>query len=362
MSRLLMSALRRAAVPLIPLALIAFPVAACTTSGQQAAGAGPGPSATSGDPGGGTGPVAVSVAPGCARARRHAVSTASQLTDALATARPGETIVLAAGVYLGDFVTTVSGRPTAPITLCGSRKAVIEGLSIRHGYSLYLKGASWWRLEGFTVTSGQKGLVADGVSHDLFYGLYVHGTGDEAIHLRAFSSDNVVSHCVIRNTGLLVQFFGEGIYVGSAHSNWCRYTDCRPDKSNDNQIIDNNISDTTAENIDIKEGTTGGLIMGNHLSGAGMAAAAATAWVNVKGNRWTIEDNVGVDSIGDGFQVHQVYPGWGVGNVFRKNDAHVNGPGYGIYVQSRHLQTVVACNNVASGARQGLSTISCTNA
>jgi hypothetical protein len=353
--------LRGAAAPLMLLALLALPVTACTTPGRQGP-AGTAPSSgTSSEPNGGTGPVAVSVAAGCARARSRRVSSVSELAEALATARPGETIVLAAGAYSGDFVATVSGRPAAPITLCGPRDAVIEGLSGRHGYSLYLKGASWWRLEDFTVAGGQKGVVADGVSHDLFYGLYVHSTGDEAIHLRAFSSNNVISHCVIRRTGLLVQFFGEGIYVGSAHSNWCRYTSCRPDKSNNNKIIDNNISGTSAENIDIKEGTTGGLIIGNHLNGAGMVAAAATAWVNVKGNRWTVQDNVGRNSVRDGFQVHQVFPGWGVGNVFRKNDAQVNGPGYGFYVQSRRLRTVVACNNVVSGARRGLSTISCKN-
>jgi hypothetical protein len=307
-------------------------------------------------------PAAGAVPSGCGGAGTVAVSTAAQLSKALAAARPGQTIVLAAGTYQGDFVASASGTADAPITLCGDRNAVLHGMSIKDGYVFHLDHASWWRLEGFTVENGQKGVVADGVTHDLIDGLYVHAIGDEAIHLREFSSYNTVSHNVVRDTGLDVQFFGEGIYVGTANKNWCKYTGCKPDTSNYNVITGNNIADTTAENIDIKEGTTGGTISGNTFNGTGMVSSAATSWVNVKGNDWTIENNTGTDSIGNGFSVHQVYPGWGLDNVFRGNDATFSGPGYGIYVQSKHLGTVVACNNVTTGAGGGLSNEQCSNA
>lgn len=306
-------------------------------------------------------PAASTVAAGCSVAGGIVVSTAAQLSRALSGAQPGQTIALEPGVYVGDFVARESGQPGTPITLCGGRDAVLEGESIRHGYVLHLDKASYWRVEGFTVDGGQKGVVTDGVAHDLIEGLYVHGTGDEAIHLRAFSSDNTVSHNVVRDTGLVSQFYGEGIYVGSANKNWCRYTGCQPDRSDDNRIIDNNIAGTTAENIDIKEGTTGGLIAGNILNGTGMVSSAATSWVNVKGNHWTIEGNAGTDSSEDGFSVHQVYPGWGLDNVFRNNKAILGGSGFGIYVQSQHLGTVVACDNVTSGAGGGLSNIGCSS-
>lgn len=290
------------------------------------------------------------------------MSSPSTLRSALARAGPGDTILLAPGSYDGNFTASGSGTPTAPITLCGPRSAVLDGGSISGGYTLHLDHASWWRVEGFTVEGGQKGVVADGSDDDLIYGLYVHAVGDEAIHLREFSSHDTISHCVIRDTGLLVPFYGEGIYVGSAHKNWCRYTGCQPDASNDDVIEDNDIADTTAENIDIKEGTAGGQIIGNHFDGVGMVASAATAWVNVKGNAWLIEDNTGIDSIKDGFQVHQVYPGWGIGNIFRDNDARVNGPGYGFFVQNDRLQTVVSCDNEVSNAGRGFSSIACTSA
>lgn len=288
------------------------------------------------------------------------MSSASALRDALSGARPGEVIVLSPGVYLGDFVASASGTANAPITLCGPRNAVLQGESTDSGYAFYLDHASWWRVEGFSVEGGQKGIMTDGADHNLLDGLYVHGTGEEAIHLRSFSSDNTVSNDVIRDTGLLKQFYGEGIYVGSAHSNWCRYSGCQPDRSDGNVLTGNDIEDTTAENIDIKEGTTGGKIIGNQFNGTGMVESAATGWINVKGNDWTVQDNTGTDSVKNGYQVHQVYPGWGTGNVFTGNRADVNGPGYGIYVQSKRLQTVVACDNVVTGAGSGFSTIACS--
>ena len=146
----------------------------------------------------------------CPATARTAVSSASGLKSALASARPGETIVLAPGVYSGNFTASRSGTASAPITLCGSRNAVLQGQTITEGYTFYLDHASWWRVEGFAVQGGQKGVMADGASHDVLDGLYVHGTGDEAIHLRSFSTDDTISHCVVRDTGLLRQSFGEG--------------------------------------------------------------------------------------------------------------------------------------------------------
>jgi hypothetical protein len=91
-----------------------------------------------------------------------------------------------------------------------------------------------------------------------------------------------------------------------------------------------------------------------------MNPSDATSWVNVKGNRWTIIDNTGIDSNTDGFSDHQVYPGWGLDNVFESNSAAVNGPGYGFYIQSRHLNDVVLCNNKVTGAKAEYSNHACS--
>lgn len=289
------------------------------------------------------------------------VTDAAQLSLALASATPGAVILMAPVTYQGHFVAAVSGTQSAPITLCGTREATIDGGSTKSGYTFHVKAASWWRLTGFTVQGGQKGVVTDQATHVLISGLSVHGIGDEAIHLRMFSSDNIVEGVTIRDTGLLRAKFGEGIYIGSANSNWCQYTSCNPDTSDRNIIRNNDIAQTTAENIDIKEGTTGGTVIGNHLSGVGMVSGAAHSWVNAKGNQWTIIGNVGERSIQDGFSVHEVARGWGLQNVFRANQAAVDGPGFGFYVQSSSLGTVLGCDNVASGAGAGFSNTRCNS-
>lgn len=47
-------------------------------------------------------------------------------------------------------------------------------------------------LQGFTVRNGQKGVMADEVTDSVIRGLTVTDTGDETIHLRKFSTDNLV--------------------------------------------------------------------------------------------------------------------------------------------------------------------------
>jgi len=293
---------------------------------------------------------------GCARAAT-VVSTAEELTEALATAQPGDEIKLAAGTYVGNFVAETSGTALQPISLCGSTESVLDGDDESHGYVLHLNGASYWRLSGFTITNGQKGLMADTTIGSVISNLTVHHIGDEAIHLRKASTDNTISENTISDTGLRKQKFGEGIYIGSAESNWCDISDCAPDPSDRNLIVNNRISKTTSESIDVKEGTTGGVIRGNTFDGD--AIVEADSWVDVKGNGWLIEGNTGSNSVGDGFQTHEILEGWGTDNIFRDNVAAVNGPGFG-YSLTPQLRNTVECNNTASGAGEGVSNHPCT--
>lgn len=120
---------------------------------------------------------------------------------------------------------------------------------------------------GFTVRNGQKGVVADATTNSIIQGLTVEGIGDEGIHLRSASSYNTVSANTVRRTGLRRDKFGEGIYVGSATSNWGTYSQGLPDRSDYNLVEKNVISETGSEAIDVKEGTTGGRIVANVLDG-----------------------------------------------------------------------------------------------
>ena len=285
-----------------------------------------------------------------------AVHSADELTRALAAVRPGGAIRLSDGVYPGKFVATVSGTAAQPIFLCGGPAAVLDGGGVKAGYALHLDHASYWRLVGFAVHNAQKGVVLDGSKHSIVQGLTVSEVGDEAIHLRTASSDNVVTGNTIHDTGKRRDKFGEGIYVGSAESNWCTYTKCGPDRSDRNLVRDNHISATTSENVDIKEGTTSGWLVDNTFDGSSLSGA--DSWVDVKGNGWLISGNSGHHSPLDGFQTHQVVAGWGSRNTFRSNDAAVDGPGYG-YNLAPVAGNSVACDNRATGAAKGLSNVPC---
>lgn len=292
------------------------------------------------------------------------VYTSAELTAAVGNAKPGDTIVLAdgrytgtkkVGNYTGSFSPTVAGTADKPITLRGSRNAVIDGDGTSGHYGLYLVGANYWRLEGFTITEAAKGLVLDNSRNIVIKNILVTQIGQEAVHFRVHSSDNTIQDSEINNTGKENENFGEGVYIGSANSNWGTYTGGQPDKSDRNQVLNNKISNTSAESMDIKEGTTGGLIKGNEMDGTGMSGSFADSWIDVKGNNYKIEGNTGNNALLDGFQIHVAISGWGNDNIFDNNIANVNAPGYGLTVQAGSTGNVWKCNNVVTGAASGVA-------
>jgi hypothetical protein len=228
------------------------------------------------------------------------VGTAAELTDALAAAGPGTVIRLADGVYSGTFTANRSGTAAAPVFLCGSPAAILDGGSVTGGYVLHLESVAHWRVSGFEIRNGQKGVILDSATDVGLQDLTVRQIGDEAVHLRRNSTGNVVRGLRISGTGQRRDKFGEGIYVGSAESNWCEITGCQPDRSDRNAVLENTITGTTSESVDIKEGTSGGILAGNSFDGTGMTAA--DSWVDVKGNGWLITGNRGVVSTKDGFR------------------------------------------------------------
>jgi hypothetical protein len=303
----------------------------------------------------GQGPLPDASAVTCPEATVTVQDTKS-LEEALSKAAPGSSIALEDGTYTGKFVAQASGTAAQPIWLCGGAGAVLDGDGIKGGYVFHLNKAKYWRLVGFTVTNGQKGVVADTTVGSVIQGLTVHDIGDEAIHLRANSTDNVVLNNTISKTGQRRDKFGEGVYIGSAVSNWCTTNNCQPDRSDRNVVKGNKMSQVTSEAVDIKEGTTGGLVEGNTFDGS--ALSGADSWVDVKGNNWLIKGNSGTKSTLDGFQTHQILKGWGDHNVFTGNIATVDGPGLAFALR-QPAGNVVACDNKFTAAGEGLSNIPC---
>jgi hypothetical protein len=293
----------------------------------------------------------------CPAAGGTLVKTAGTLKKALRTAKPGTVIRLADGVYLGTFTAKTAGTAAKPITVCGGPKAILDGGANDSGYVFHLDTSPYWQLVGFGVRNGQKGVVVDHSSHVLIQGLTVSQIGDEGIHLRAFSSDSRVTGNIVRQTGLRKPQFGEGIYIGSSKNNWGDLTGGKPDTSDRNTVENNDIAVTTAESIDIKEGTTGGVIRGNRFSGQGMSDA--DSWVDMKGNGWVVENNTGTTGPTDGYQVHVLLDGWGKNDTFRGNTGQLAGHGYAVNVDKKATGTVVACTNKIDGASLGISNIAC---
>jgi hypothetical protein len=282
------------------------------------------------------------------------VSTAAELKAALAAANPGDRISLADGVYGGaSFALTRSGTATNRIHVCGRSGAVLDFGSTSRGVGLWLR-ASYVDLVGFTVTNAQKGIVTDRSSYDVFDQLTVFHIGDEGIHLRTNSHDIQVTNSVIHDTGLHSASNGEGVYVGSAANNWCTYTSCNPDHSDNNVVQGNRFWKNGAEAVDVKEGTAGGTVADNTFDGTG---SGALSWVDIKGNNWVIRSNNGRVAQRDGFLTEVAMQGWGKDNTFQSNTADVQGPGYGLRVAARN---VVACNNVVTDAAKGYSNVACT--
>lgn len=301
------------------------------------------------------------------------VSTAAELKAALLDAKPGDDIVMADGVYAGKFVieATANGTAAKPITLRGSRNAVLDAGSIQTGYVLHLQ-ANDWNLKGFTLTNGLKGLMIDGSRASVIDGLKIYNTGEEALHLRKFSSNNLVQNCEITGTGLKTPDYGEGIYIGSAKNNWAAYTNGEADRCDSNKILSNAIGpNVAAECIDVKEGTAGGVVRGNRFDATGITGAnSADSWMDVKGNGYLIENNTGTNPGGsifkDGFQTHVAVAGWGNDNVFRGNHCTVNAPGYGFNVQLSGSNGTASGNkvyssNVVTGAASGVANVALSN-
>ena len=298
------------------------------------------------------------------------VSTATQLKNALDAAQPGQTIVLADGVYdlsSGIFTPPIglNGTASQPITVKGSRNAVLTTGTYVTGYAFQFRGNKYWILKGFTTRNCKNGIMVDSSQYITIDSIQSVYTGQAGINLRRYSSYCTVQNCYVDSAGLIDPAYGEGIYIGSAYSNWCDNTYCNVDTCNYNRIFKNSFgSYVLAENIDIKEGTKYGIVRGNTFNGTGLANVnGGDSWVDVKGNYWTIELNTGTNAFLDGFQTHIQQPGWGNYNVFNQNTLNVNANGYGVRITTSNangtaLNNVVCNSNIVSNATLGLTNVS----
>jgi parallel beta-helix repeat protein len=348
---------------LASLALWPF-VVGCGDGGQGSSTTGSSAQAGSGGSGGGdTGGAGGSVPAGpcdMPHDTEVVVTDAIQLTDALAKVAPGALIRLEPGTYADTFDLTVSGAADKPIVLCGPREAIIDSSANPTLTGIDMINVQHWILSGFTVTGGGQGIYLNGSSNNIVTGLSIHDVGEIAIRLRNGASRNTIQSCEIKNTGMKDPASAEGIFIGTIDSSWPDPN--TPDACDETKILSNIFGPgIKTEHIDIKEGTKGGEIRGNTFDGVGIVGAnSEDSWVTVTGSGYLFAENSGTTAPKDGFQVRSSNAAWGHDNVFEKNTAKVNGPGYGFYVAPASMGTTVKCDNVVEGAAMGFSNIMCT--
>lgn len=332
------------------------------------------------------------------------VHTSNELQNALNSAKPGHIITLDNNktysvATCSNCITNngsgfkvpagINGTVNNPIKLVGSKSSVITSENVNSKYGLHLQGNRYWILEGFTVTNSSKCVMLDSSSYNVINNLHVTRSGYEALHLRKFSCYNTVSNCYFDSTGLDAtaanKGYAEGVYIGSANSNWLDFSNGKIDTSDYNVITQNTFGDhILSENIDIKEGTKGGTISKNTFSGLGCNGAnSADSYVDVKGDHYTIECNTGSKNskfILEGIQLHinkittvngiAYNKNFGDYNTFTNNSLDLSGTvfstGYAINVPSYSgiIHNTVCSNNIAINAPQGLTnltTVSCAN-
>ncbi|GAA3853591.1 cellulose binding domain-containing protein [Saccharothrix violaceirubra] len=315
------------------------------------------------------------------------VRTADGLRAALAGAEPGTAIRLAPGVYRGPFAITRPGRAEAPITLSGPPTAVLVGAveaaqgdcpspDRDAGYGVWVYEAPWWNLSGFTVRDAKKGVVVDRSPHTVLDGLSVHHIAEEGVHFRGSSADGVLRSSTITDTGLGQPGYGEGVYVGSAASNWgCHGTVDGVDRSDRVRVLGNRVGPrVAAEAVDVKEGTSGGVIRGNVFDGTGISGQnSADSWVDVKGYDYLVEENTGSfaspGTFANGYETHNpvtvpAFPN-GCGIVWRGNRSDLGGVGrYAIKITSvskcAERANVVHASNTVERAVTGLTNVGVT--
>ena len=293
----------------------------------------------------------------CPAATVTATSTSS-LEAALANAKPGDVIRLRDGVYNKRFAITVRGTATSPVWICGSAKAVLKGYGISGGNGFEIKNSSYVVLSGVTVTESLKAVMVTRSDHVTVSNVTAHTTGQEGIHLRQNTTDSVVAGNTVSNTGLVTPEYGEGIYIGNHPDNWCSQNNCDPDKSDRNLIADNTISDTAAEAIDAKEGSSNGRIVGNLIDSSGTTSADRR--IVIRGNGWFVADNKGSGgSVTDDIRVDAPpLPGYGTGNIIVRNSAALSSAsGYAVRVNQKG--NFVGCTTNAKTGGKALTNIAC---
>jgi hypothetical protein len=268
------------------------------------------------------------------------------IQHALDLAQPGDTIVLAAGVYLQDFVSRRGGTEAAPITVKGPADAVVKGGGSARVVEIHHDNLT---LEGFTLDglwgSPEK---QDGFREKLLYvigtapndgvtGLKVlHMTfknaGGECLRMRYFAQHNQVGYSRFEGCGVHDFKFhagkrnGEAIYIGTAPEQRANGENptADPDQSSANWIHHNTFNTQGNECVDIKEASSANLVEYNTCTGQ---QDPNSGGFDARGSANIIRHNESYGNRGAGVRLGGDRTTDGVDNQVYGNNLHDNGGG-----------------------------------
>jgi hypothetical protein len=257
-------------------------------------------------------------------AARIDVYSGQELQQAIQAAVAGDEIVLQSGGYESEATSSLSGFANAhyfgsangtaqnPITLrsySASQRQVLRGTTNTKKIGLYITG-DYWIVKDIEITNSAKGIVLDNANHSVIDNVVVHDIGEEAIHLRDNSSNNVVKNSRVYNTGLVSPGTGEAFYVGSHPGSSDGKGYVYGAACHNNVIGGNTIGPgIAAEHIDIKEGTSGTVFEFNVMDGVGISGQnSADSFVDIKGQNAVIRGNKayrnGESNVKNAFETH----------------------------------------------------------
>ncbi|AXT51607.1 T9SS C-terminal target domain-containing protein [Aquimarina sp. BL5] len=228
------------------------------------------------------------------------------IRNAMQNAQPGDEIIVAPGTYTATdkfnfgnkatrFGSDKNGTASQPITIRAqnpSNPPILKGTNGDYdGYVMFILG-DYWILKDLILEEGSKGLVLDNANNGVIENVVVRELGEEGIHLRDGSSNNLVKNCKVYNVGIKKPGIGEGLYVGSdkgQHESAGQAGDIFDNKYNprcDNNTIEGCIvgPNVTAEGVDVKEGTENTIIRNCTFSADGISGEnSADAFIDLKG-------------------------------------------------------------------------------
>lgn len=249
----------------------------------------------------------------------------------LDAARPGDTVLVGAGRYVGTVRTVRGGAAGRPVVLRGLPGAVLSGTSPRHDRLLTV-AHDWVVVTGLTLTTADKGVWIQRAAHVVVRGNRITGMGGECVRLKYLSRRNEVSGNTIGPCGLVGYTGrdghknGEGVYVGTAPEQLDRNPTAVPDTSDDN-VVRGNVIRVVAECVDVKESARRTLVERNDCAGGIDPKGGA---ISSRGDRSVIRYNTVRDHAGKGVRLGGDEPGQGVlndvyGNSLRRTGGHAVG-------------------------------------